>query len=325
MANFNYTARDKSGALTRGNLAAADRAAALEALKAKGLVPVSVEVGAAASGRRQLLEVTVPRPILAAAGVALLLVCGWYISQTVAGKRTTSVGPVKADSGEKAPVVVAPRATEGARGGIAPEPALPIPEVSEPAPVPMPVDVSRVSIPRTNSVALRMPPKAERVITFGLRRGVDTNAPNPYATFRTKTERMMSMMLSAKPGEMMVDVSFGRDFDQDFAESLKNVIEIYDTDSEEMASHKEDVAWLKDEMRKRVQEGQSAEAILKNYRDQHNAIADYRLDLQRQLSALKKEGKLKEAEEFAKEANQMLAPYGTKPLVVNPVIQRRQP
>ena len=32
-----------------------------------------------------------------------------------------------------------------------------------------------------------------------------------------------------------------------------------------------------------------------------------------------------EAEEFAKEANKMLAPYGTRPLLVRPVIKLKKP
>ncbi len=45
--------------------------------------------------------------------------------------------------------------------------------------------------------------------------------------------------------------------------------------------------------------------------------AAFRTDLQRKLTELKKEGKLKEAEEFANEANELLKPYKTRPLSVH--------
>ncbi len=50
MGQFSYSARDKTGAITKGSLFAADRAAASAALQSKGLTPILVKEAAAGKG-----------------------------------------------------------------------------------------------------------------------------------------------------------------------------------------------------------------------------------------------------------------------------------
>lgn len=320
MKNYTYTARDLSGALTKGNLKAADRNAALAELRTRSLVPISVEEGIAP---KEALRLSVAPRTLVLAGAAVVLVIGALLMMR---GRTPEVrqpaATVAVVKPAPLPKATPPQTVEPVKPAASPAiPEPPQPSV-EAAPA-QPVALQGVVPPKAGKAALRPPPKADRVIVPGIR-NADTNAPNPYATFKTKSERMMSMMLSAKPGEMILGVSLGRDFDKDFAASLSNTIEIYPTDTEEMADHKADVAWMKEEMRKMVKEGRSPEELLTTFRDQHNEVATFRSELQRQLSALKKEGKTKEAEDFAKEANKMLEPYGTKPLTAFPVIPAKK-
>lgn len=320
--NFNYTARDCANALRKGTITAADRADALNALMAKGLTPVSVEEGSSLKGSFRLSGLFKPARL---GGLAVILVMGTLFLMQGRGRVSTKRTP-KARQGQPARPEVASR----------PPAAAPVPaESTVLAPVEPPEAIATtrppvlfhgVTVPNTNGLTRRALAKdAVRVLVPGVRRNADTNAPNPYATFRTRSERMMSQVLDAKPGERILDLSQGWDFDKDFAAALENTIEIYPTDTEEMAAHKESVAWMKEEMRKLVKEGRSAAEILSKFREEHNKIADFRSELQSQLSALRKEGKTKEADEFAKEANKMLEPYGTRPLTAFPVFPRPEP
>ncbi len=324
MTNFNYTARDKSGALKHGSLRMADRVAALAELKAQGLVPLSVEEGKAKSLPSGMKELKLKRPLMVLAGGVVALLAVWVVLRLLPAAKTNVARP-KTHKEQAAKAVKAkpvPRVTETA--SMPPKPRKPADETPPEPRKPAVEGAAVITPPATNRIARRVSPKGDRVVVPGIRRNGGTNAPNPYATFRTTSERVMSGMLSAKPGEMIIGVSLGRDFDKDFAASLTNSIEIYASDTEEMAAHKEAVAWMKDDIRKLVKEGQSPEEILTAFRAEHNEVAKFRSDLQSKLSELKKEGKMEEAEAFAKEANKLLEPYGTRPLTVFPVLPSKK-
>lgn len=324
MTNFNYTARDKSGALKHGCLRVANRVAALAELKAQGLVPLSVEEGKAKRPQSGSKDLILKRPLLLLAGGVVALLAVWVALRLLPGAKANVARPKthKEQAGKAAKAKPAPRVNEAKN--TPPKPSKPAVE-TPPEPLRPAVEVpALITPPATNRIARRVSPKGDRIVVPGIRRNGGTNAPNPYATFRTTSERMMSGMLSAKPGEMIIGVSLGRDFDKDFAASLTNSIEIYASDTEEMAAHKEAVAWLKDDIRKLAKEGQSPEEILTAFRNQHNEVAKFRSELQSKLSELKKEGKMEEAEAFAKEANKLLEPYGTRPLTVFPALPSKK-
>jgi hypothetical protein len=165
---------------------------------------------------------------------------------------------------------------------------------------------------------LRRTDGARGKLVPGIRRG--TNSPNPLVTLRTTSERVMSQLLRTRPGDPVIEIGLGRDFARDFAASLTNLIEIYETDTPADVAHKESIGLMKEEMRKMVEEGESPEAILIEYRKQLNELAAYRLSLQRQLNELKKAGDLEEAAAFVEEANTILVEYGMRPLILSPVL-----
>ncbi len=321
MKNFIYTARDHSGATTRGSLKAADRSAALAELKSGGLVPITLEEGVLKSAHHFKSK----KNALLLTGVAVVMLLGLWVVLRLPPQNIKELKP-KIQL-QKAVNVVSSNTIAKSNPAIVESPVVP------PVPVPVqPVELAESSLPTPLRSVATPPekkltnlerPKNNRILVPGIRNG-DTNAPNPYATFRTKSERLMSQMLSAQPGEKIIDVGYGRDFGPDFIASLDNTIEIYPTDTEEMAEHKKDVAWLKEEMRKMVADGQSPEEILTALREQHNEVADFRSDLARQLSILKAEGTAKQIEQFVSEANKMLEPYGVRPLAVNPAIINRR-
>lgn len=310
MKAYTYTAKDGAGAIKKGVLQAADRGAALAALKAKGLTPVSVTEGGHVP-REAALPAWCSVRALAWGGLAVVLGVGCWLWLRVERKPEKPVVEAK--------VPTAPAERQAVAPVQAPvkvdEPAETLPPAA-PAADQKPVRPVVQEQPPPPAVTAAKP-KAARVLKPGYRGNTDTNAPNPYATFRTRTERVLSQLLSARPGEVIVDIGLGPNFEKDFQEALKNQIEIYPTDSEEMAAHKEDVAWSKEELKKMVAQGASPQEVIAKFREEHNAVVAFRTDLQRKLTELKKEGKLKEAEEFAKEANELLKPYKTRPLSVH--------
>lgn len=321
MKTFAYTARQPSGAMKRGTLVAPDRATALAQLKAQNLVPVSVEEGKAVPAA-SATDFDLKRITLLAFALAALAAGGWFVFRA-RSKPQPKPAPAPIQKRAAAPARQTPPAV--IKPAVSPAEAPKPKEIVKPAPAPaaVPAEFPAIVPPKTNALALRMPAKTPRVLVPGIKRA-DTNAPNAYVTFRTKSEKVMSHMLLAKPGEPILGLGFGRDFDQDFIKALDNTIEIYSTDTPEEAAHKENVAWMKEEMRKLVAQGQKPEEILTAYREQHNEVVKFRTDLQRQLSALKAEGKVKEAEAFVQEANKLLEPYGTRPLALVPTLPQKK-
>jgi len=321
MKNYTYTARDASGALQRGNLEAVDRTTALAIIRSKGLVPLSVAEGGAAVRMPKRLDVATKRVLFATLCVAAIVagVISLFLQRPSTRPSTSQEKPTQKETIRITPPQSQRTQTELQTPVVPKQEVIEDPVTDAQPVIEQPQPVREIS--RTASQSREKKPP--RILKPGIRSG-DTNAPNPYATFKTRTERMLSMMLTAKPGNVMLDLGTARDMDSDFKAALENQIEIYATASAEMATHKEDVAYLKEEMRKMVAAGQSPTEILETFRQKHNEIAAARNEYQRQLSELKKAGKWDEAEEFAKEANKLLEPYHTRPLTVYPSIPKRQ-
>jgi hypothetical protein len=218
---------------------AADRRSAISQLKAKGWIPISVAEGAGPKTPASWPLSTITFSVCVAA-VALLVIFV-FVSRRDATPRkrvTHRDAPVTNDVSRRQPSVaeVAKKKHPGEVVHDSPPPNNPIVVVVPPSVV----KVTPKLMPKR--AAGEGTKGAARVLVPGIRRHGDTNAPNPYATFRTRTERMLSMMINAKPGERIIGVSLGRNFDQDFLASLSNKIEVYPTDSPEVVANKEEVA-----------------------------------------------------------------------------------
>jgi hypothetical protein len=190
----------------------------------------------------------------------------------------------------------------------------------------LPPLIQNVVAPKMDIQQRIAPGKVPRKLVPGIRRAGVTNAPNPYATFRTTPERVMSQLLRTPPGNaVLLAIPLGPDFDQEFSASLKNMIEIYETDTPEEENHKNAVGWMKEELRKMAEEGKSPTKVITEYRQQLNELAALRMDLQRQLTAYKKAGDMESAALFLVEANKMLEPYGARPLTLTPTVKKQTP
>lgn len=318
MKGFAYTARDASGKIKRGFIPAADRAAAVQEIRALGLVPVDLQAGdaPAAAARRAPSARTMLIAAAALAAAAALIVA-------LARRAAPQPAPPPPAAPSAAAVPAAPTVQTAPAAPAAP--AAQAAPAATPVPAATATDTAAVTPPPAAGIARRIhgagaagAARPPRKVVPGIRIG-PTNAPNPLATLRTTSERMISQLLRTRPGDPVLPIMPGPDFARDFSIALTNPIVIYETDTPEDAAHKEGIALIKEEMRKMVEQGESPEVILEDYRREMNELAAYRRQLQQQLNELRHAGDMEGAAAFVEEANQILAEYGMRPLVLSPV------
>lgn len=304
MKTFVYRARNGTGATEQGSVKAVDRISALKQIRASGKVPFSVTEGTVHKTPQYRHSALVLLSVCATGlfGIVLILLFPHKGSMRPQqdGKRQKQVERVAVVQ-QQMPALTNAARTRAQAGAT----NIPLPVVK------MPPSVIKVSHAlATHSVRETESQKERHLFVTGVHRPGDTNEPNPYVTFRTRTENMLLMMVNARPGERMQGLFLYPNFKQDFEASLSNKIEIYPTDPPEVVANKEEVARLKEEIRKLVEQGQSAEEILTAIRDEHNKIADYRIELQQKANTLRRSGKVTEAEKFIQETNKTLEQYG---------------
>lgn len=129
--------------------------------------------------------------------------------------------------------------------------------------------------------------------------------------FTNQFEGFVADVLTAVPGERFLDSELDDDFDEAFRESLKHAIVINDDDSEEVAAMKHAVMKAKEEVKRRVAEGERPRDIVLAARDELNKIADYRDNIQAAFNKyLLTENDPKEILRYEQEANALLDEYG---------------
>ena len=129
--------------------------------------------------------------------------------------------------------------------------------------------------------------------------------------FTNQFEGFVADVLTAVPGERFLDSELDDDFDEAFRESLKHAIVINDDDSEEGAARKHAVMKAKEEVKRRVAEGERPRDIVLAARDELNKIADYRDNIQAAFNKyLLTENDPKEILRYEQEANALLDEYG---------------
>ena len=317
---YTVTYRDKSGAKAEVEIEAATRAECMAECKARGIVPVSVREGRAASPRRAVKGgagraanvSAAPRggmwraAILAAA--VLAVVCGglwwWLASREDApppAETPKAVKDVKAVKPPHVPKVVpsAPAATNA----IAAKPK--VPAAAPPA-----------RKPQSNAHLLVKDPNA-RVIPH--------RPPEPRR-FEFDSEEDIASLLEIQPGEILVgEIKFGKRFLEDFKRSLGKKIEILDTDTTEQRELKEAVTATKEDLRRRMEAGEDICKIMADSRRQLQELGAYKLDLMAELHDIRKSGEwtAEEYTKFVEAANKMLESRGATPIKLPRVILRQ--
>ena len=326
MKTYDYTCRDAKGGIRRGRLEAQDRAGAVRALKARGLAAVSLSEGGAASradapptggGMRRALLWAAP------CAAALALGALWLGARGGVRGEARGAGAPPSEAG------AAPRVdTRPPGGGTDRKEGRPPEDTAGRGGGPG----AGVLEGATPGGGAAVPPAPRRP---GIRRldrdgnviepeGGGDEPPPPDTTFRTQTEHLLSVMLSAPPGIPMPPMPAPPGMEGDFAASLANVITIHGDDTEEMAGRKERVAWAKLDMAEMVKGGASPGDALRAVEQGHNALAEYRQALLRQYVELRREGGEGEADAFLGEANENLRQYGLPPLALPPVLTGKE-
>jgi hypothetical protein len=302
MKSFVYMARDVSGALRRGSIGVADRAAALAALKARGLTPVSVAEGSVPRRVNRRRTLSVFAALLGATGCVVLMV--------VLLKQRPKVKPVavaEATKGivrtQRAKMANAPEekdlaVTHGAQAVPGKAGAVPPPMSSKPPPVPP------------------QPAKAARVTTSG---AANTPANNPRQTFTTGTEQVVSWIANSRLGDpppilpMLPMV-------ENIEKILNTDIVLYDDDDGRTEAVKANVAKMKQAMKAFVAEGGDPQEFLQFYQDELKAAHEEWRTSQAELMKKIREDDKRGAAVFLEERNKELEAKGIKPLAVPPFL-----
>ena len=137
--------------------------------------------------------------------------------------------------------------------------------------------------------------------------------PSPY---KTQTEALLSMAMSVPPGASIPPMPIPPDLDNDFANSLTNVIVIYDDDDERTAAIKEDVAVTKNQLLELVMQGRNVAEVLKEYQEETNKRAAIRSEAQIHFNKLLRDGSPDEAKAYMEEVNRAFAELGIEPICV---------
>lgn len=262
MKTFCYVMRDKTGALKRGALQAADRADALQQIKAMGSTPVSVTEGKAAAVRPTWTRAAWPAAACAGLVVALAV---WRLAdrQPKAEGRRQEAGERPNPSSQTSQ----PRKTS--------QTSQPTPPKQKPA-----VAVSAVpasGAPASRAPALMPPPAANRTTPPVKKPEAEPPAePQRPAPFKTVTEQVLAIVASMPAGAHIPPLPELTDMDNDFARASTNTLVVFDTDSEELANRLETVAWAKVDLAELVKQGWKPDEVLNELARQHNEKASLR-------------------------------------------------
>ncbi|MGN0847134.1 MAG: hypothetical protein ACI4RA_07100 [Kiritimatiellia bacterium] len=265
---FTYTHRDATGALRAGSVEAADRAAALSALRGRGIVPLSVREAAPKPSPRALPWGRVAALALAAALAAAL----WR------GLASSSEGDAPGDRSAAAQVLrtkAAKAARPDGRGGGAETPA------AQTAP---PVPAAAPTAAKADSSASEPPPP-----------GAALPPPRalPSPTFETASDQVIAMALQ-DDGRGMAPLPMGAGMEREFLESLGREIVVLETDDAETRALKERVRAARAEIKALMDGGMGFAQIMREHRriaDENARIRDEAtLEVKRMLDAGDVEG-----------------------------------
>jgi len=313
MNAYSYTAKDQTGATTKGVIQAADRGAALAVLKAKGLVPVKVEETSAMPvvGRHPL-----PTHALVYAAIAVLVLAGgMWLALSYRTEQPPVKKPLAAASaeGRASPRAVAtPVALTVPTTPVAPAPPPPPPadEQSVSAPVP--------EVPTPAAAIARARPKREIRLVETIP-GISTNPPN--TGYSSGTERLINMIVNTQLGAPPPPLPMlppGEN--ENIGKILESNILVFDDDDERTQQEKENVAYAKQLLKAYLAEGGTTETFLKYYHDELTKAFEEWRDAQKKMMDLVKAGEAEVAAEYIEAQNKDFEERGIRQIKLPPGI-----
>ena len=313
---FTVTYRENDGAKVEVEIEAANRAACLSECKARMITPVGVRegrsgraVGASPKGKQFTLHFYLFVAIAAMAAIALW----WWL-----GRGEARPSPAKPSPAEQP--------TAASRPDMRP---------SKPRVTPPPA-VTNAPAPATNAPVAR---KAQEtyIDERGIERypgGMRVRRPpartvkieiDPLHRFKHTSEAQIAGLLEVKPGSLIVgDMKYSYRFVEDFKESLKEPIEILDTDSEYDRQLKLDVIETKKQLKAAMDRGEDIAQIMTDTRNDLRKLGQYREELRQELHKLRAGGEYtdQDLEDLTAAANKLLADKGCRPIKMPTLLMR---
>lgn len=131
--------------------------------------------------------------------------------------------------------------------------------------------------------------------------------------FKHHSENYICGLMRTPLGMPIVRGRLPRNFDEDFAKSYAEEIEIEPGDTEEDIAIKQAMIDFKEEIRDQIANGASVSKMVLDSREEQNRLAEYRKNLMRAIADLRREGATREELNEAREAaNTMLGDQGLK-------------
>ena len=317
---FTVTYRAKDGAKAEEEIEAASRAACFARCKARGISPLGVSegrakrvggqdggrAGARPSSRRKLFAI---RFCLFVAIAALAAIAWWWL-----GRDEARPAPPPAEK----------------------------PKAVKPLPAPGPGPRPEAKPAAANAPALTTnAPTARKEETYFDERGIErypggmrVRRPaartvkveiDPKHRFKHASEAQIAGLLEVRPGSLIVgDMKYSHRFVEDFRESLKEPIEILDTDSEYDRQLKRDVIETKKQLKAAMDRGEDIAQIMTDARNELRRLGQYRENLKKELNKLRADGSYtdRDIEDFAAAANKMLEEKGCRPIKMPTLLMR---
>jgi hypothetical protein len=302
MRNFNYTARDKSGAMKRGSMQAADRNAVLHEMAAQGLVPLSV------------VEADVKTTTPSRISKAFWVVAGFAV---ITGMIAIGLNLIpKYDEGtvKKTKKTQVKKASQ-----VAPRSATTGNATNEIQNTSKALDKNKMApkFPMVTNAVVK--PKIQVIELYP---GCTTNPP--LTGYSSITERLINMIINVRlgmPPPILFDLPAN---ETNIVEILNSDIIVYETDDDKKIQQKTNVAYAKQLLKEYIEGGGNAKDFLKFYHEKLISAFDYRSGVQKQFFELLKSGDEKAYSDFYLETNKTLSEQGIVPLSVPPWFKKNE-
>lgn len=135
--------------------------------------------------------------------------------------------------------------------------------------------------------------------------------------FKHRSERDIASLLLAKPGAVFIrQPQYGDRFDQDFAQSMLDKIEIAEDDPEDVRELKQAVADTKKELAARLKDGEVPSQIMTDTAKDLYELGKYRRGLEEEVARVRKDANVsnEEVADYVNAANKILEEKGLPPL-----------
>jgi hypothetical protein len=306
MRNFNYTARDKSGAMKSGSVQAAARTEALHELTAQGLVPLSVTEGMAKPSSSLSIK-----PAYAIVTIIVLLAIGFAVKFFLLDKPQTKTSVTKQVKTTK----VSTREKNAAQKKVTNEVVVVAPDnVAHVTPQFIIAD-DALAEKKPAKTMIRPPPTTNRVIRFG---GAWTN--QPPTGFTSRIDYAINQLASTQmgmPPPPLIFIPPG----EDVKAALERSILVYDTDTDATIEKKAAIAQAKQAMKDFIAQGGNPNEFTNFYHKQLLEAAEERQGSQKMAMDLFRAGEKEAAALYIDEQNKKFAEKGYVPISIPVIFQ----